>query len=190
MNEHVRISLLENEIEILPVSDGNPDGTQFRSVSTHLKNEHDAQRNIAPERSRYWKVTNPAVKNGLGLPTAYKLLPAASPSLFAAPSSRVSQRATFARHHLWATPYAEGEFAAAGPHTVMHGGEGGLPHLTADNRDIAECDLVMWHTVGVTHVPRPEDWPVMPVEYTGFHLIPVGFFDRNPALPRQVDSKK
>jgi primary-amine oxidase len=22
----------------------------------------------------------------------------------------------------------------------------------------------------------------MPVEYCGFHLIPVGFFDRNPAL--------
>jgi primary-amine oxidase len=22
----------------------------------------------------------------------------------------------------------------------------------------------------------------MPVEYIGFHLVPVGFFDRNPAL--------
>jgi len=31
-------------------------------------------------------------------------------------------------------------------------------------------------------VPRPEDWPVMPVEYTGFSLVPFGFFDRNPAL--------
>lgn len=43
-------------------------------------------------------------------------------------------------------------------------------------------DLVMWHTIGVTHVPRSEDWPVMPVEYCGFHLIPVGFFDRNSTL--------
>ena len=41
---------------------------------------------------------------------------------------------------------------------------------------------MLWHTFGVTHVPRPEDWPVMPVEYTGFTLIPFGFFDRNPAL--------
>ena len=41
---------------------------------------------------------------------------------------------------------------------------------------------MVWHTFGVTHVPRPEDWPVMPVEYAGFHLVPVGFFDRNPAL--------
>jgi primary-amine oxidase len=29
---------------------------------------------------------------------------------------------------------------------------------------------------------RPEDWPVMPVEYTGFLLSPFGFFDANPAL--------
>jgi len=45
------------------------------------------------------------------------------------------------------------------------------------------------HTVALMHVPRPEDWPVMPVEYTGFHLIPVGFFDQNPTLdlPRKCD---
>jgi primary-amine oxidase len=33
-----------------------------------------------------------------------------------------------------------------------------------------------------THFCRPEDFPVMPVEYTGFTLKPFGFFDRNPAL--------
>jgi primary-amine oxidase len=31
-------------------------------------------------------------------------------------------------------------------------------------------------------VPRPEDWPVMPVATIGFMLKPVGFFERNPAL--------
>ena len=35
---------------------------------------------------------------------------------------------------------------------------------------------------GLNHVARPEDWPVMPVEYGGFALQPCGFFDRNPAL--------
>ena len=39
-----------------------------------------------------------------------------------------------------------------------------------------------WYTFGVTHFVRPEDWPVMPVEYAGFLLTPFGFFDRNPAL--------
>jgi len=41
---------------------------------------------------------------------------------------------------------------------------------------------VLWHTIGVLHLPRPEDFPVMPVEYVGFMLKPVGFFERNPTL--------
>jgi primary-amine oxidase len=32
------------------------------------------------------------------------------------------------------------------------------------------------------HLPRQEDWPIMPCEYVGFSLKPAGFFDRNPAL--------
>ena len=115
------------------------------------------------------------------MPVAYKLLPGASPTLFARPESAVARRAAFARFNLWATQFAEGELSAAGQHTVMHAG-GGLPDYVRNNRDISEGDLVMWHTLAITHVPRPEDWPVMPVEYCGFHLIPVGFFDRNPTL--------
>jgi primary-amine oxidase len=36
--------------------------------------------------------------------------------------------------------------------------------------------------MGVTHIPRPEEWPIMPVHHIGFQLLPAGFFDRNPAL--------
>lgn len=35
---------------------------------------------------------------------------------------------------------------------------------------------------GATHLVRPEDFPVMPVETVGFHLKPVSFFKHNPAL--------
>lgn len=175
-------SLYENQIEVMPMDGDNPEGTQFRSVSRQLTDEASAKRNISPDVSRYWKVTNPASLNALGQPVAYKLLPQASPSLFAHPDSQVVGRAGFGKHHLWATPYVDGELHAAGPYTVMHEGQQGLPELTAANRDISATDLVMWHTVALTHVPRPEDWPVMPVEYCGFHLIPVGFFDHNPTL--------
>jgi primary-amine oxidase len=175
-------ALYENQIEVIPMGDDNPEGTQFRSVSRQLTDEASAKRNISPEVSRYWKVTNPTSRNGLGQPVAYKLLPQASPTLFAHPDSQVVRRAGFGKHHLWATPYVDGELHAAGPYTVMHEGQQGLPELTASNRDISDTDLVMWHTVALTHVPRPEDWPVMPVEYCGFHLIPVGFFDNNPTL--------
>jgi len=44
-----------------------------------------------------------------------------------------------------------------------------------------------WYTLSVTHIPRPEEWPVMPTTNLGFRLIPAGFFDANPALdvPKQ-----
>ena len=51
-----------------------------------------------------------------------------------------------------------------------------------DNENLENEDLVAWITMGFHHVPMAEDWPIMPVEYAGFTLLPVGFFDQNPAL--------
>ena len=45
----------------------------------------------------------------------------------------------------------------------------------------------MWHSFGHTHVCKPEDFPVMPVEYAGFMLKPNGFFDANPANDLPAD---
>jgi primary-amine oxidase len=57
-----------------------------------------------------------------------------------------------------------------------------LPAYRAAGRDLVDTDVVLWATCGSNHVSRTEDWPVMPVERTGFTLRPTGFFDRNPAL--------
>lgn len=43
-------------------------------------------------------------------------------------------------------------------------------------------DIVLWHAFGVAHVPRVEDFPVMPVEVCGFMLKPDGFFSGNPTI--------
>jgi len=42
--------------------------------------------------------------------------------------------------------------------------------------------VVVWYSTGFTHVPRPEDYPVMPTESIGFKISPSGFFANNPAL--------
>ena len=52
---------------------------------------------------------------------------------------------------------------------------------TAADRPIEDTDVVFWYTFGHTHIPRPEDYPVMPAAYIGFVLKPSGFFDLNPA---------
>ncbi|HEY8060309.1 MAG TPA: primary-amine oxidase [Acidimicrobiales bacterium] len=172
------------EVDVVPTGGGDDDpwanGIEVRS--TLLASEAHAQRDVDPARSRVWKVVNPGSLNGLGQPVAYKLLPAATPTLLAGPESVVRNRARFATHNLWVTPYDPAETRAAGPYPNQHTGGDGLPAWTAADRPLVDTDVVLWHSFGLTHVVRPEDWPVMPVERTGFWLVPVGFFDRNPAL--------
>lgn len=50
------------------------------------------------------------------------------------------------------------------------------------NENIANTDVVLWHTFGLTHFPAPEDYPVMPAEPMTLLLRPRNFFLRNPAL--------
>ena len=94
----------------------------------------------------------------------------------------MSKRAAFIHEHLWVTPYRPEERYAAGEYPNLHPGGDGLPEWTSADRPIDGEDVVVWYTFGHHHVPRPEDWPVMPVTTAGFKLKPVGFFERNPAL--------
>ncbi len=172
----------EIDVEPAPAGPDNPWGNAFTTHSTRLDSEAQARRRVDSARSRTWKITNPNVRNRLGEPVAYKLVPGATPTLLAQPGSSIGQRAGFATENLWVTPQHPDERRPAGEHPNQHAGGDGLPRWTAADRSLVDTDIVVWHTFGVTHVPRPEDWPVMPVEYAGFLLAPVGFFDRNPAL--------
>jgi primary-amine oxidase len=173
----------EVDAEPAPVGPDNPWMNAFRARATRLDHELAARRDIDPARSRTWRIANPDVRNGLGQPVAYKLVPTmTTPTMLAHPDSPVGRRAGFARHNLWVTPYARDERRAAGEYPNQHAGGDGLPAWTARDRSLVGTDVVVWYTFGVTHFARPEDWPVMPVEYCGFLLTPFGFFDRNPAL--------
>ena len=165
-----------------PGTPENPWGNVFGTTTTLLESELVAQRNVDPAHSRTWRITSGSTRNGVGEATAYKLLPASTPTLLAHPDSSVGRRAAFATRNLWVTPFDPDERRAAGDYPNQSAGGAGLPAWTAQDRPIVDTDIVLWHTFGVTHIPRPEDWPVMPVEYTGFTLVPFGFFDRNPAL--------
>ena len=175
-------SIYEIDVEAEPAGPDNPWGNAFAARATALEHEQAAQRVADPARSRVWKIVNRAVRNAAGDPVAYKLVPGPTPTLLAAPESSIGRRAGFATRNLWVTPYEPTERWAAGDYPNQHEGGDGLPRWTAADRSLVETDLVLWHTFGVTHIVRPEEWPVMPVERTGFALIPVGFFDANPAL--------
>ena len=175
-------SVYEVNTRAEPMGPDNPQGNAFFVEKTLLGTESEAQRTIDPFAGRYWLIANPSVNNYLGQPVSYKLVPGDNILPFADPEASVSKRAGFARKNLWVTPYQPEEMSPTGPYPNQHPGGDGLPRWTQANRSVENTDIVVWYNFGSHHVPRPEDWPVMPVMYTGFKLMPVGFFDRNPAL--------
>jgi primary-amine oxidase len=134
------------------------------------------------QAARTWAVVSSTARNALGSPTGYVLVPGANALPYAAPESSVRRRAGFIDNHFWATRYDPGQMSAAGAYPNQSAGGDGLPRWTADDQPIADQDVVVWYTLGTTHIPRPEEWPVMPVAHVGFRLIPAGFFAANPAL--------
>ena len=177
-----RNSVYEVNTHANPPDENNPHHNAFYAERTLLKTESEAQRNIDPYSARYWLIANESETNYLGQKTSYKLMPGENVLPFAHEDASVIKRAGFMTKHLWVTPYDPDEMNASGDYPNQHPGGGGLPAYTKANRNVEDTDLVVWYTFGHHHVPRPEDWPVMPVMYSGFSLKPVSFFDRNPAL--------
>jgi primary-amine oxidase len=175
-------AVYEVHTEPEPMGPENPYGNAFFAKATLLPTELEAQQMVDPLSARYWNIVNPDVKNWLGEPVGYKLLPGENTLPFAHPESHVMQRAGFARKHVWVTPYTLGQNFPAGDYPNQHPGGAGLPAWTRANRSIENTDIVVWYTMVFNHISRTEDWPVMPMSTIGFMLKPTDFFDRNPAL--------
>jgi primary-amine oxidase len=171
------------DVEADPPGPNNPHNNAFRAVSTKLETEQQAIANVDASKARTWRVISESATNRLGGPTGFKLLPADSATLFPAASSRIAGRAGFAKQNMWITPTSNNERFPAGNHVTQSEPEDqGLPTWTAADRPIAGTNITVWHVFGLTHSARPEDFPVMPTEYARCTWVPVGFFDRNPAL--------
>jgi primary-amine oxidase len=174
-------SVYEVNTAALPIGPDNPHGNAFAAQATLLETEQQAQRVVDPFAGRYWKIVNPSKTNWVGEPVGYKLMPGENILPFAHPESSVYQRGAYMTKHLWVTPFQSDQRFPAGEYPNQHPGGAGLPAWTAANRPITDTDVVVWYTMGHLHIPRAEDWPVMPVSYLGFMLKPVNFFNENPA---------
>lgn len=172
------------EVNTVPVPPGpqNPHGNAFRAEATLLAKELQAQRQTNSGTARFWRIVNPEKKNRVGQPVGYRLVPGENCPPFVQPEAAVMSRAGFIAHNLWVTPYVQNERFPAGDYPNQHPTGDGLPKWTAADRPVENTSIVLWYVFGHNHVPRPEDWPVMPVASLGFALKPDGFFDQNPAL--------
>ena len=175
-------SVLEVESFAHPQGEKNPYGGAYETRETLFTKEKESQRVIDPFSGRYWKIVNDQVKNHMDHPVGYKLIPGHTTFPLALPESTIGKKAAFMYKHLWVTKINDSEKYPAGDYPFQHPGGAGLPEWTKANRNIENEDVVLWYVFGTNHIPRTEDWPVMPVERTGFHLKPSGFFARSPGI--------
>ncbi|KZT55201.1 hypothetical protein CALCODRAFT_518892 [Calocera cornea HHB12733] len=140
---------------------------------------------------RTYKIRNDSVINKIThKPVSYKIMTAPSQMLLMGPDSFDAKRAGFATKPVWVTKYNDGELYAAGEFTNQSKKGTGLEVWSERKDNVENEDVVFWHTFGLTHNPRPEDFPVMPVERLMVSMRPNGFFDKSPALdvPRSAQS--
>jgi len=175
-------SVVEVNTVRVPRGSDNPHGNAFRAEETLLATEQQAKRMVQGSTGRFWRIVNPEKKNRLGRPVGYRLVGGENCPILVQPDAAVMKRAGFLAHNLWVTPQRADERYPSGEYPNQSAGGDGLPKWTAADRPIVGTDLAVWYVFGHNHVPRPEDWPVMPVATIGFSLKPDGFFERNPAM--------
>ena len=174
--------VMEMNSKAVPAGASNPYGNAFVVEHTHFMTEKQAQRNVNYQSARCWHIMNTGVHNALGQHTGYMLMPGSQATPFMPPGTVVRKKAGFLDHQFWVTQYAEGEEYPAGMYPASNKVYDGLPQWTARNRAIGNNDVVLWYVAGITHIVRPEEWPVMPAHHMGFSLMPFGFFSENPTM--------
>ncbi|KAI1338943.1 copper amine oxidase [Xylariaceae sp. FL0016] len=168
---------------------GSPEnfyGNAFYAKKTKLATTGQAATDYDGTYSRTWEICNtnklhPYSKK----PSSYKLVSREVPKLLPKEGSLVWKRAGFARHAVHVTKYSDDQLWPAGRHVPQTSGEPslGLPEWIGDGSEsVDNTDVVLWHTFGVTHIPAPEDFPIMPVEPITLLLRPRNFFTNNPVL--------
>ncbi|CAI0390409.1 unnamed protein product [Linum tenue] len=175
--------VVEMNVKVEEPGKDNVHNNAFYPEEELLRTESQAMRDCNPLSARHWIIRNTRTVNRTGQLTGYKLVPGSNCLPLARPEAKFLRRAAFLKHNLWVTPYARDEMYPGGefPNQNPRAGEG-LATWVKQNRSIEETNIVLWYVFGVTHIPRLEDWPVMPVEHVGFMLMPHGFFNCSPAV--------
>jgi primary-amine oxidase len=159
-----------------------PNAAPFRVRHTVFGKAVDAKRHMSHETSRTWTVFNPSVAKSTRSRAGYTVMAMGNASGFL-PRAREGEVTGFTSHQFWVTPYRHGQHYATGSYPNQSKADyADSLHHYADNSSIYDRDIVVWYSLGDTHVPRPEDFPVMSSKRISVSFHPDGFFERNPAL--------
>lgn len=173
--------LVYDEAHAMPRSQFNPHGVGYTVHETVVQKSggYDLDSSV----NRLYKIQNAASRNPVnGKPVAYKIMLPPFQYILSDKESFNHKRAEFADHNIYAVKYRDGELYAGGKYTNQSRGGTGVRSWADRKDDIVDEDIVLFVNFGINHVPRIEDFPVMPVETLRLMFKPVNFFDKNPAL--------
>lgn len=162
-----------------------PDSKTRTSLWTVKADRYAAEGPIAVDHDsagEFWRVVNPNEKTGLKHNPGYLIDAHHDTTSVLDRADPPQRRAGFTAYSLWATHYAPDEQWAAGLYPNLSTQDGGLPAYVAQKRNINNDDLVLWYTMGFRHVPRPEDYPILPTYWHEVTLRPAFFFDKDPSM--------
>ncbi len=157
-------------------------------VEPHIASTEKAAQLDTAHAPAKFRVVNEHERNGTGNPVSYEVLATNHARLLLDPADWPARRARFLQHDLWVTPFEATERYAAGDYVFGSRETGGLPAWTERDRVIRNQDIVVWVNIGMHHLTRAEDLPVMPTIWHSFRLRPHNFFDRNPAIDLPADT--
>ncbi|KZT52937.1 hypothetical protein CALCODRAFT_520402 [Calocera cornea HHB12733] len=197
MIDGLKNSVMETDVvpsEYPTGSDENYAGNAWTTKHTIIKTTAEGERNWDAETDRRWTIINPDKKHyASGQPAGYRVMTCAFPRVLARENSWVRKRAPFARSNLWVTRHAPGRDWPAGKYVpqTREAPADSLEGWMKGGESVDGEDIILFLTVGTNHIPRPEDWPVMPADMFRVTFKPVSFFDRNPSLdvPSTQDEK-
>jgi primary-amine oxidase len=148
-------------------------GLSSKTVS--LQSARDAKRSRNDDLARSWIIYSSEIKAIENKISGYEIVPKTN-TVPALPAERQNTAPAFAFHHFWVTPYRDDELYAAGeyPNQARREGVDNLYYYANDD-SVLNTDIVAWYTLGVTHIPRPEDFPLMPASRHSVLFQPFGF---------------
>lgn len=174
--------LVYSEAHPMPRSaDWNPHGTGYTVKETLVTKSGGYDLDFSANRT--FKIQNKSVRNPVnGHPVAYKIMAPPFQKILSDKDSFNYKRAEFSDRNIYAVKHRDYELYAGGLYTNQSRGGTGVRSWAERNEDIVDTDLVVFVQFGINHVPRIEDFPVMPVETIRVGLKPVNFFTKNPAI--------
>ncbi|GAP85724.2 putative primary-amine oxidase [Rosellinia necatrix] len=170
--------------------DLDPHGCAFKVSTTPIEKPGGYELDIT--KNRTFKIVNEGRTNSVsGKPHSYKLHPVPSQMLMMSPKTFNYRRGIFSSKPIWVTKYNDDELWASGEFTNQSREDTGLAIWANRKESVKSEDVVLWHSFGVTHITRPEDFPVMPMEKFVMSLKPANFFELNPSndVPRSNQSE-